>query len=174
MGQENLSKWAEELRVRSVAEWERLPEIELYMDQVVGYMEQQLRPVQPHDETKLLTASMVNNYVKESVLPRPNGKKYTREHMAMLMMICMMKPVLSISESKVLIDAIQAAYGLPDGYKKFASISDSVMQDMLAEVNTAGEQSKEARLDLALQCAAKANALKLAAAKLIKSFADEE
>lgn len=77
--------------------WERLPELDLYMDQVITLMDKQLAPFQGEEE-RLLTSSMINNYVKGGVLPRPTQKKYARPHLAMLLMIVMLKPVLSLPE----------------------------------------------------------------------------
>ena len=68
------------------------------MDQVINYMERQLHPFGRDDESVLLTPSMINNYVKDRVLPRPDKKKYSREHLAMLTVVCLLKQVLSIQD----------------------------------------------------------------------------
>jgi len=73
------------------AVWDRLPDIPLYMDQVVDYLGRQLDGEGP-------TSSMVHNYIKDGLLPRPNGKRYSREHLARLTAICLLKQVLPVSE----------------------------------------------------------------------------
>ena len=63
-------------------QWETLPDIGLYMDQVITLMERTFAPFLPGAE---ITKSMVNNYVKVELIPRPIGKKYDREHLALLL-----------------------------------------------------------------------------------------
>ena len=72
---QSLSQWAQEAGRFSPPEWDRLPEIYLYMDQVLSYMDKQLELFERNPEDPLLTSSMVNNYVKAGVLPRPEQKK---------------------------------------------------------------------------------------------------
>ena len=72
----------------ALPQWELLPDIGLYMDQVITLMDRTFSPALPKGE---MTKSMVNNYVKVGMIPRPVGKKYDREHLAMLLMICVFK-----------------------------------------------------------------------------------
>lgn len=76
----------------ALPQWELLPDIGLYMDQVITLMDRTFSPALPKGE---MTKSMVNNYVKVGMIPRPVGKKYDREHLAMLLMICVFKQALS-------------------------------------------------------------------------------
>ena len=85
---EQILGWIHEVENYQATEWERLPEIYLYMDQVLTYMDKQLHLFERDEKTSLLTSSMVNNYVKDGVLPRPEQKKYSRDHLAMLTVIC--------------------------------------------------------------------------------------
>ena len=82
--------------------WNELPDLELYMDQVLSLMERYLGSY-PGLDRKGLTASMVNNYVKLGVMPPPVKKKYTRIHLAHLIMICVLKASLPIDLIKNLI-----------------------------------------------------------------------
>ena len=77
--------------------YSELPALELYMDQVLGIVNQSLR-VFATDGENILTAAMVNNYVKKKLLPPAVGKRYSPKHVAHLLFICTLKPVLSISE----------------------------------------------------------------------------
>jgi DNA-binding transcriptional MerR regulator len=97
----------------SPAPWLQLPDLGLYMDQVITYIEQQCRPL--YRQKPFLTAAMVNNYVKSGLLLRPDGKKYGRAQLAQLLMICTLKQALSLEEMKKLLTrpdeaAIQALY----------------------------------------------------------------
>lgn len=79
-----------------VPRWHELPEFDLYMDQVIALAEKYLS-VLSADGKGLLTPSMINNYVKSGVLPPPKNKKYNRTHLAILMIVCITKPVMEIS-----------------------------------------------------------------------------
>ncbi len=83
--------------------WDRLPDIELYMDQVVTLIDKQLAAFRKNGEEKVITSSMVNNYTKDRVIPRAESKKYSREHVALLMIICSLKKVLSMPDLAVLL-----------------------------------------------------------------------
>lgn len=89
--------------------WEELPDLELYMDQVLGLMRRYLGACPGFDE-KGLTASMVNNYVKMGALPPPQKKRYTRVHLARLLVICILKASLPISAvERLCADALSRA-----------------------------------------------------------------
>ena len=60
-------------------EWDAFPDIGLYMDQIISYMPRQLIH---YGEGELLTSAMVNNYIKDGLLPRAEGKRYSRVHLA--------------------------------------------------------------------------------------------
>ena len=85
------------------AAWALIPDLGLYMDQVVTYIERQLESLYGAASKGMLTPSMINNYVKSGLLPRPLGKKYYREHLALLMMIVSLKPVASMDDIAKLI-----------------------------------------------------------------------
>ena len=83
----------QEIQALELPAWEILPDIGLYMDQVVTLMDRTFSPALPKGE---MTKSMVNNYVKVGMIPRPTGKKYDRDHLAMLIMIGVLKQALSM------------------------------------------------------------------------------
>ena len=88
--EEHLRQWEEQLESAALPPWEALPDLPLYMDQVLLLLEQYL----PRER---FTASIVNNYVRMKVMPAPVKKKYTRVHLAYLIMICVLKQSLSIA-----------------------------------------------------------------------------
>ena len=75
--------------------WSELPDIELYMDQVMALMGKYMAGVASAEDR--LTPSMVNNYVKMGIMPAPVKKKYSRSHLAHLIIICVMKQVIPMS-----------------------------------------------------------------------------
>ena len=101
---EKILDWAQEGCELSCPEWEQLPAIPLYVDQVLQYLRDSLQFFERDEEDVLLTNSMINNYVKKNVLPRPEKKKYSREHLAALTAICMLKQVLAIQDIKSLLE----------------------------------------------------------------------
>ena len=86
-----------------IPRWENLPEIGFYLDQVVTYLEEHLEPFHADKSEKIITKSMVNNYVKHGVLKPPVKKRYDRSHLAYLFVISLMKQVYSMNDIKVLI-----------------------------------------------------------------------
>ena len=98
MLQEKLDAWEAQLAEYRLPEWESLPELELYMDQVVLLMSRYLSfPPQMEEDEKVITASIVNNYVRMKIMPPPVKKRYSRVHLAYLLVICTLKQSLSIS-----------------------------------------------------------------------------
>lgn len=103
----------EKITQHSLPRWNDLPELELYMDQVIVLMQKYLGPYMLSED--LLTPSMINNYVKMNVLPSPIKKKYSRLHIARLLVICLMKRQLSIPIISRLIEEQAQAAGM-DGF----------------------------------------------------------
>ena len=92
-----LLSWEAQLRTYTLPEWDNLPELELYMDQVVLLLSRYLTFLSQGEEEKIITPSIVNNYVRMKVMPAPNKKPYSRIHIAYLLMICTLKQSLSIA-----------------------------------------------------------------------------
>ena len=76
-----------------------IPQIDLYMDQVTTFLEERLKGATRNpEENKVLTKTMINNYAKNKLLPSPEKKKYSRDHMILLIYIYYLKGILSISD----------------------------------------------------------------------------
>ena len=80
-----------------------LPDIDLYMDQVISFMDAHLESTKRFEDDKLLTKTMINNYTKNDLIPPPDKKKYSKDHMYLLIFIYYMKNFLSISDVKSII-----------------------------------------------------------------------
>ena len=100
--------------------WEELPEIELYLDQVLLYVNQVCAPISP-DKDKVLTASMVNNYVKHGYLTKPDKKKYQRQQIARLIAITTLKSVFSIQEIAHTLNTLQSQASSDQLYDAFVN-----------------------------------------------------
>jgi len=93
-----LESWEAQLSAHSLPKWSQLPELDLYMDQVVLLLTRYLSfPPRGEGEEKIITASIVNNYVRMRIMPAPVKKKYNRVHLAYLLVICSLKQSLSIA-----------------------------------------------------------------------------
>lgn len=97
---EELVELKEKLATNRPDGWEKLPDIPLYMDQVVSYLTRQMVCFEGGDA---LTSAMINNYIKDGLLSRANGKKYGQEHLAYLTAISALKQVLSVREMRTLV-----------------------------------------------------------------------
>ena len=87
---------------------DEMPRIELYLDQLISIVSMELAPLyEPQD--KIVTGSMVNNYVKQHVLPAPTRKRYTSTHLASLMFVCCFKRVLTMAQVASLLAMYRAA-----------------------------------------------------------------
>ena len=102
----------------SYPKWEEIPNIDLYLDQVLLYVNQVCTPVSP-DKDKALTASMVNNYVKHGYLTKPDKKKYQRQQIARLIAITTLKSVFSIQEIAQTLNSLQSQASSEQLYDAF-------------------------------------------------------
>ena len=90
---------------------DEIPGIDLYMDQVTTLMDKKLRSVTRYpQEDKILTKTMINNYAKNDLLPPPIKKKYSKEHVLVLIFIYYFKSILSISDIQTLLRPITDKY----------------------------------------------------------------
>ena len=89
---------------------DEIPNINLYMDQVTTFMEENLASTKRHEDDKILTKTMINNYAKNKLLPPPEKKRYSREHLLMLIFIYYFKNILSISDIQTLLGPITEKY----------------------------------------------------------------
>lgn len=89
---------------------EDIPNIDLYMDQVTTFMEAQLAHSKRYKDDKILTKTMINNYAKNNLLPSPEKKRYSKEHLLVLIFIYYFKNILSINDIQTLLNPITDKY----------------------------------------------------------------
>lgn len=157
----------EELRERLAKErpvpWAEFPDIGLYKDQVVAYMERQL--INFGDDGQI-TSAMINNYIKDKLMPRAEGKKYTREHLAGLTEIGLLKQVLSVRDAGLLLKR-EISQSDPKGfYEKFRQILDEALTYTAEQIDPAWED--EALSDMALRLAIISYCNKLTSERLLR------
>jgi hypothetical protein len=171
---DKILEWSKEIRTSEVAEWERLPEIYLYMDQVLTYMNKQLHLYERDENECLLTSSMINNYVKDGVLPRPEQKKYSREHLAILMVICMLKQVLSIQDVSALIRTLLKNASKDEMYNCFCAAQSAAMQEVCDRVETAAPKGEAELMRLVIELSVEANARRTASERILSELSAAE
>lgn len=169
---EKLNAWSGELQSHRVPGWDTLPDIDLYMDQVITYMERQMKVFMNEEKDKIITPSMVNNYVKDKLIPRPVQKKYSKEHLGYLLAVCMLKQVLPIGDIAKLLDSRQDKMGFPELYDSFCHVQNEALQAVSQRIREASassekENSYEELAMLALKLVAEANAGRIAAERIL-------
>ncbi|MCD7866935.1 MAG: DUF1836 domain-containing protein [Clostridiales bacterium] len=105
---------------------EDIPDIDLYMDQVTTFMENHLASTKRHEDDKILTKTMINNYAKNRLLPPPEKKRYSREHLLIMIFIYYFKNILSINDIQKFLGPITEKY--------FKSDTDRDMNYIYSEV----------------------------------------
>ena len=146
----DLTEFQEQMRQRRPVPWDQLPDFPLYMDQVLSYMDRQVIRFDGDDG---LTAAIVNNYTKSGLVPRAEGKKYNRDHLAYLTAICVLKRVMSTKDMDLLIrEELQGDRPISDGYAAFCASLDKALTaaaDEMAE-RTGEEELADAAIHFAL------------------------
>ena len=147
---EELTELKRQLMEQRPDGWDKLPDIPLYMDQVVSYLSRQFSC---GGEGDALTSAMINNYMKDGLLERANGKKYGQEHLAYLTAICALKQIMSVREMKV-ITTVGREMGEPDRqYGYFCRYLDEALSDTSRHIDedTTDHDLPQLVLDLALR-----------------------
>jgi hypothetical protein len=170
---QDLWNWVQSVSEYRPVQWDRLPELELYMDQVITLMNKELAPFSTNGE-RLLSPSMINNYVKDGVLPRPEQKKYSRDHLAMLLMICMLKSVLLLPEIDTTLHGLTKGRSIGEVYPDFAKLQAASIDEITKRINETTERDEESLYRLAMNLALEANARRIAAARILDSLSPKE
>lgn len=108
----------DEFKTLKLPRWEDFPAFELYIDQVIAFVCDRLE-IFRNDDEPLITAAMINNYVKNGVLHPPVKKKYDRTHLAKLIVICISKRILELSQISDAIAVMSRGYEIAEGYNIF-------------------------------------------------------
>ena len=105
-----------------------IPNIDLYMDQVTTFMDEQLSSTKRYEEDKILTKTMINNYTKNNLLPPPVKKKYSREHVLILIFIYYFKNILSIRDIETILRPLTEKYFSGENSMDLSSVYEEVCQ----------------------------------------------
>ncbi len=130
---EELRELLERLKTISYVKPEELPNIDLYMDQVTTFMDFHLEASKRYSEDKLLTKTMINNYTKNELLPPPNKKKYSKDHMYLLILIYYLKSVLSITDIQAVLKPLNGKFFGGAGEVPFEKVYEEIFNIQKAQ-----------------------------------------
>ena len=152
------------------APWEDLPDIALYMDQLISYMPRQLIRF---DEGNALTSAMVNNYIKDGLVPRAEGKRYGPIHLGYLTAVVALKQVLSVRDIGALMGAGRALEkSPPEQYGYFRDALDRALTDTARSIDPEADRSDLAKM--ALDFAVRSYASQLACQRILSILQPQE
>lgn len=161
-------KTVQELREKLLHErpapWNEFPDIGLYMDQIISYLRRQTIRFDNEDP---ITSAMINNYIKAGLLPRANGKRYSRDHIALLSSIANLKQVLSVNDVKTIVadGTVREDYSRSDDYEYYLDFLDEALKSTAESILETDDRSEV--LMMATRCALRAYANKIAAEQLL-------
>lgn len=132
-----------------------IPNIDLYMDQLTTFMDEQLCSTKRYKEDKILTKTMINNYAKNNLLPPPVKKKYSREHLLVLVFVYYLKNFLSIKDIETLLRPMTDRYFGSDSEMDMKSIYEEVLamekariEDLKSDIVSSYEKSASCFQDI--------------------------
>ena len=136
---------------------DEMPNIDLYMDQLTTFMDERLKKTTRHpDSDKILTKTMINNYAKNDLLPPPVRKKYSKDHLILLIFIYYLKNILSINDIQTLIEPLKERFHVSDDELNLSKIYNTAYELQIEELEPVIED------------------LKTKYARALETFSDEE
>lgn len=153
---------------------DKIPNIDLYMDQVTRFIEDSLKNYKRNEEQKIITKTMINNYTKDKILSPPTKKKYNKKHIISLILIYYLKSIISINDIGLILknaeENIEEVYDKLIHYKKVSNdLFYSNIEKLLEDINS--EKNKDIALILFLiNVINEANQRKLLAEKIIDLY----
>lgn len=173
----------EDVKINKFITLEDIPSIDLYMDQVIQLFENKLSYLKRNDENKILTKTMINNYSKGKLFMNIKNKKYSKNHIILIILIYELKGVMSIPDIKTAFNEVVKGYDeeddekldLEDFYKKHLEMinknDDTIKEEILSITKEIGSlDSQEEKLLLLTYLAAKANIYKRLCEKVIDNW----
>ncbi|MGI6731818.1 MAG: DUF1836 domain-containing protein [Anaerovoracaceae bacterium] len=189
--EEYLKLKIEELAAEGFIPLERFPDLDIYMDQAAAFMNEELKIYKKKKNDQVITKTMIGNYVKHKMLPRPENKKYTRDHMVLLTIIYYLKGSFQMGEIEKLMKPLISNYNsefddkinLMSIYEGLSTLQETELQSLLSDtkedIKTIKHHLSEAELSdddmvelfmLIVNLAIKADAQKYLAQKLLQEY----
>lgn len=163
---DKIKTWAVNIKNYTPVSWDKMPEIDLYMDQVTGYLNNQLGMLNSSEDNNILTSNMINNYVKCGLIKRPEKKKYDKEQLASLIMICGLKQVLSIQNISFLLNHFSNDEKKEE-YEFFISTQSDSINEVSSLIENNNFSSETEAVKMAVTLSLQATARSMAAVKIL-------
>ncbi|MBP5383789.1 MAG: DUF1836 domain-containing protein [Lachnospiraceae bacterium] len=133
-----LRRWKNYLLKFELPTWDNIPDIGLYMEQVIVLLKQYLDYLPPDlKEAQFITPATINNYVRMKVIPEPVKKRYYRIHIAYLIMVLTMKEGIEISLIRKLIPSDLEEDAMRIVYEDYATLHRKICKyfvELLSDV----------------------------------------
>lgn len=187
-----MKKFIEESALRECIDLNEIPDMQFYMEQVTKFMDDKLEPTKRNSNDKILTKTMINNYTKAGILMPPVKKKYSKDHIILMLLVYQLKQVLSLDDIKTLFGQILGdmttteddLVSLEDIYSMFNDLKKSgftTVEDLIeSHIEAIKERTKDIEDDeakkqselflLVISMIAEANALKRLSEKIIDTM----
>lgn len=107
---------------------DEIPNIDLYMDQITTFMDDHLKSSKRFEDDKILTKTMINNYSKNNLLPPSEKKKYSPEHMVLLLFIYYFKNFLSINDIQSILAPITKRFFHSENDRNLNTVYEEIFQ----------------------------------------------
>lgn len=135
---------------------EDIPDLNLYMDQVTNFIDEKLSNLKRNDNDKILTKTMINNYTKQGLLMPSNNKKYSKQHIILMILVYYLKQVLSLDDIKLLFEPIlkdmsnieDDVISLDDIYAIFLELKDNETEDFENFISSNIRSVKEKTIEI--------------------------
>lgn len=191
INENDLIKIAKELFLKDKILLSDIPDLDLYMDQVTNFIDEKLGTLKRNEDDKILTKTMINNYTKHGILMPPKNKKYSKDHMILMILVYYLKQILSLDDIKALFQPVlkniehteDDIISLDEIYSIFLELKDheldSFKETLSVNVNSIEEKIENLdseNKDLAqlfltiIMLIAQANAQKRLAEKIIDTY----
>lgn len=170
---------------------DKMPGIDLYIDQVETFFRNQTENIDSDTVKRFLTRGMINNYAKNDMIPRPDGKKYTSDHMIMILMVAYLKGIFKMDEIRYMMkplvdnqnsdfdDSIDPAVVYRTACRTNDAFAERLAEDVDADISMIKKILQENELDdderleiftLILSLAIRADMEKYLAERLIEKY----
>ena len=188
-GNDRIKDFVEDILESELLKVESIPKIDLYMEQMISFLEDEMGGMLRRKDELVFTKTMVNNYTKFGILPRPDKKKYNRRHMIYLIYIFLLKQTLSIQDIKLFFSLLgneengseklevlyPVFYDMLDEFKRdiseFIESQRSKIENRLKEKDIDDEKANIMMLISAM--AYEANVYKMICERLLDEFGDD-
>lgn len=119
--------------------WDNLPKEPMMMDKMLEYLTELLAPLNQVGDGEI-TKTMINNYVKWNIVPKPDGRKYEKKQISILIAILIFKPILSITEIAEGILVLEKSMDLKTAYNKLATSFNRIKVEILEPIVNGDEE----------------------------------